>query len=284
MTSRRQQPISGIRSGRTCLRLFLALALLGALTASGQADHIAGLNITVDDIGQIRLHVGTADFTATGNQGIGKATPAGEQSGFYVKAGNLATTAAGVNEHHFNWLQIVKVQPPGHNATFGAVPHADPSDAPANPTPRDNQPWYLNESGAGGPPAPPINPPFDLPPGTDTLLPYQDFPSGFNLGDMIAFDTYLVSIVDQTAKTYSVHAGFTWKITRELDPGVNVVRNHVVELREISPVLPQAYQDIAANYQNMGWRLVPEPPTFILAGLGASGLMGWRFLRRNRAA
>jgi len=222
-------------------------------------------------IGQIRLHIGTSDFTATGGEGIGKKTPNGEQSGFYVADNmTLDQMAQMVGEHHFNWLQIVKMQPASHAATFGPVPHADPSDTPNNPQPRDNQPWYLNESATGTTPNPAINPPFDLPPGSSTMLPFQDFPSGIPEGEMIAFDTYLVSIINNTAKTYDIHAGFMWKITNEKQGTEATARNHVVMLSMIDPTLSQTYQDLAKNYKDMGWKLVPEPTAFVLFAVGVT--------------
>jgi hypothetical protein len=247
----------------------VAVVLIAASAAPAIAGHISGLNKNVmlgtKLLGQIRLHVGTHDFSATGNEGIGRATPGGEQSGFYPADNmTLAQTAQMAGEHHFNWLQIVKTQPASHEDTFGPVPHADPSDDPDNPQPRDNQPWYLNESAAGTTPNPPINPPFDLPAGTATLLPFQDFPSGIGLGEMISFNTYLVSIIDQTRKTYDIHAGFMWKITNEVIQGETNARNHVTQLMMIDPTLTAEYQNLVRDYRNMGWRLVPEPSAGLL--------------------
>lgn len=238
------------------------------------ASHIEGLtkDVKVGDkkIGEIRLHVGTDDFTATGNEGIGKATPDGERSGFYVAGGmTLAEMAQMVGEHHFNWLQIVKQQPPSHEGPFGPVPHPDPSNDPDNPQPRDNHPWYLNESATGTTPNPPINPPFDLPPGTDKFLPFEDFPSGFAEGEMIAFNTYLVSIIDPAKKTYDLHAGFMWKVTHEKVGTEATPRNHVTQLMMIDPVLSDDYKKIVKDYGNMGWTFVPEPTAMVLLILGA---------------
>jgi hypothetical protein len=282
--------ISELTSPVRVAQLVFTVAFAVAVPGAASATHIDGLTIdvTIPDgeggektLGQIRLHVGTHDFSATGNEGIGKATVAGEQSGFYTPAGmTLADMAQMAGEHHFNWLQIVKVQPPEHEDTFGAVPHADPSNDPDNPTPHDDQPWYLNESAAGGPPAPAINPPFDLPPDTASLLPYQDFPSAFELGDMIEFDTYLVSIVKQSQKQYDIHAGFTWKVTYEVIDEEEDPRAHVVNLEEIGLDLSPSYQSVVSAYADMGWTLVPEPGTGLLVGLGLLALG----LGRNRGA
>ena len=221
-------------------------------------------------IGQIRLHVGTDDFTATGEEGIGKATADGERSGFYVADDiTLDMMAQMVGEHHFNWLQIVKTQPASHEEKFGPVPHADPSDDPDNTQPRDNQPWFLNKSANGTTPNPPINPPFDLPPGSDMFLPFEDFPSGIPEGEMIAFNTYLVSIIDQAKKTYDVHAGFMWKITNEKVGTEATPRNHVTQLMMIEPTLTTEYQNLAKNYRDMGWTFVPEPTALVLLLMGA---------------
>jgi hypothetical protein len=249
-----------------------AVTIFFAGAAAGVASHIAGLtkDVKVGDktIGQIRLHVGTHNFTATGNEGIGKATADGEQSGFYVANDmTLEQMAQMVGEHHFNWLQIVKMQPASHEGPFGPVPHADPSDDPDNPTPHDNQPWYLNEGPGGVTPNPAINPPFDLPAGTAKLLEFQDFPSGLAEGEMIAFNTYLVSIIDPTEKTYDIHAGFMWKITNEIVGTEATPRNHVVQLMMIEPTLTAEYQNIARDYRNMGWRLVPEPSAAVLLAM-----------------
>jgi len=262
---------------RAAILAAATLTIIIACTQSGLASHITGLtkDVKVGDktIGQIRLHVGTDDFTATGNEGIGMASAAGEQSGFYP-AGDMTLDqmAQMVGEHHFNWLQIVKLQPASHEATFGPVPHADPSDTPNNPQPRDNQPWYLNESATGTTPNPAINPPFDLPPGTAKLLEFQDFPGGIPEGEMIAFNTYLVSIIDQAKKTYDVHAGFMWKITNEKVGTEATPRNHVTQLMMIEPTLTAEYQNIAKNYRDMGWKLVPEPSALVLLAIGASVL------------
>jgi hypothetical protein len=244
-------------------------------TSAGFASHITGLtkDVKVGDktIGQIRLHVGTHNFTATGNEGIGKATPDGEQSGFYpANDMTLDQMAQMVGEHHFNWLQIVKMQPASHEEMFGPVPHADPSDDPDNTTPHDNQPWYLNEGAGGVPPNPAINPPFDLPPGTAKVLEFQDFPSGIPEGEMIAFNTYLVSIIDPTKKTYDIHSGFMWKITNEKVGTEATPRNHVVQLMMIEPTLTAEYQNIVRDYRNMGWRLVPEPSAAVLVAIAVA--------------
>ena len=242
----------------------LAAAVALACVASGAArvlaSHITELTVPVTvgtkTLGEIRLHVGTHDFNATGNEGVGKATVAGEQSGFYPANGmTLDKMAWMAGEDHFNWLQIVTQQPPGHNATFGAVPHPDPSADPDNPISRDKLPWILNEGPNGTPPNPAVNPPFDLPAGSSTSLPYQDFPSGFSEGEMIAFDTYLVSIIDNTAKTFDVHAAFSWKITYEKIGMEATPRTHVTELDKIAnPTLSKTYKDLIKNYENPGFK------------------------------
>jgi len=248
--------------------LTVAMAFGLHALATVRAGHITGLTNAVEfrgtTLGEIRLHVGTHDFTPTGNEGIGRATPQGEQSGFYPDGPDLADAAGLADAHHFNWLQIVTDQPPGHAPTFGPVPHADPSNAPGNQTPHDLNPWYLNEGPGGTPPDPAINPPFDLPPLTASLLEFQDFPSGFNEGELISFDTYLVRIVEPDERTYTVLHGFTWQATFETPAGEQNPRLHVTELEKIDSILPQAYIDLVHDYGGMGWTLVPEPATAVM--------------------
>jgi hypothetical protein len=264
--------------------VFFAALFVSASASRGDLT----INVTqgANNLGQIRLHVGTSDFTATGNEGLGKATAAGEQSGYYTPDGKtLADMAKLSGEDHFNWLQIVKVQPAGQNDTFGAVPHADPSDTPKNPQKRDNQPWYLNEGATGRTPNPPINPPFDLPALTANLLPFQDFPSGgFKLNESIQFDTYLVSIVSQAKKTYDVLAGFTWTDTFEKVGDDDAARMHVTNLKAITAILPKDYEKVVTAYGGMGWRLVPEPSSLSLLGGGLVMGLGYSWSRRRRAA
>lgn len=245
---------------RTAIRLLLGLVALFAYAPASFASHIDGLTIDVEAlgkrIGQIRLHVGNFDFDPAKNEGIGKATSTSEQSGFYVADGmSLADMGAMVCCEHFNWLQIVKLQPPAHEPTFGAVPHADPSNDPDNPFAHDDEPWYLNEDGDGNPPNAPIG--LDLPPDTDGFLQFVDFPAGYEPGDMIEFDTYLICVVDQEKKLYAVLAGFTWKVTGVGDPAVG----HIVNLAKIdlgNGSLPQSYKDIAHDYEGRGWTQVKK--------------------------
>lgn len=249
----------------TRMLFWMLLASLLSLSWAVAADPPNELKIPVKfgdkTLGEIRLHVGTTDFTNAGNTGIGRTTADGEKSGFYPAGGmTLDQMAMMAGEHHFNWLQIVTMQPAAHNI-FGAVPHADPSNSVNNPQPRDMHPWYMNESDAGTRPNPAINAPFDLPAGTAKLLEFQDFPGGdFLEGEMIAFCTYLVSIIDPVKKTYDIHAGFDWKLTWTKKGGEANARLHLAQLEQKSTLLlPKAYQDLVKDYKNKGWTLTYLP-------------------------
>jgi len=247
------------------LRFVTSFTLLTAATLVGlphqsRADPIMpDLSIKVGSIGTINLYIGTNDFTATGNQGIGMPSATGPQSGFTPAGGKtLGQAAKAAGEVAFNWLQIVIAQPKTQDPTFGKVPHADPSNDKNNKTPHDNQPWYLNTGAKGGPPAKPVNPPFDAPALTAKLLEYQDFPTGLGgVGEKIAFDTYLVSL--NANDTYDVLAGFTWTLTES-----KTMQYLVSGLKEISAELPKQFQAIATNYGPTKWTLVPEPPAIML--------------------
>ena len=234
-----------------------SIALLISLTPPVFADPITGLNFNVEyqgtALGEIRLHVGTHNFTPTGRDGIGRATPGGEASGFYTSTGfDLDGTSGLAGFDHFNWLQIVTSQPAAHDDPFGLPPHADPSDDPDNQTARDLDPWYLNE-------VIPTNPPFDLPPGTDTLLPFQDFPyaSPWLVDETFGADVFLVGIVDAVERTYTTVASFSWMLTRNVVEGVTRVR--MTDLYENPAALSAEYQGVVAAYEQLGWTYVPEP-------------------------
>jgi hypothetical protein len=104
------------------------------------------------------------------------------------------------------------------------------------------------------------------------------------LNESIQFDTYLVSIVSQANKTYDILAGFTWTDTFEMIGADTAPRMHVTNLAAISTTLPQAYQDIAFNYANMGWTLVPEPSSLSILGCAAVLGLGFWLTRRRRIA
>ena len=252
----------GWERGAGLLMSWVVLCAVFAFVPATFADPITGLNFNVEyggfSLGEVRLHVGTHDFSTTGRDGIGKATPGGEKSGYYTGTGlNLAAAAGLAGFDHINWLQIVTSQPAAHNDPFGLPPHADPSDDPDNMTPRDLEPWYLNETI-------PTNPPFDLPPGTATLLEFQDFPtaSPWNLGETFSADAYLVGILDVFERTYTTMASFSWTLTQNLVD--NVTRVRMTELRVNDTALPAAFQDVVAAYAQRGWTYVPEPTGAVL--------------------
>jgi hypothetical protein len=236
----------------------LVVAAVVTLTAGPAAmgGTITGLNLDVSYDGQvlgdIRLHVGTHNFQADGRDGIGRATPSGEQSGFRPVSGQVLNDVFATGGFdHLNWLQVVTAQPAAHNGPFGPAPHCDPSSAPGNTTPHDLDPWYLNEV--------PTNPPFDLPAGTASLLEFQDFPNAlpWNRNESFSADVYLVGVLDAVARTYTTLASFTWTLTRSTVAGEMRVR--MTDLAEIDPGLPQGYQDLAFGYEGRGWTYVPEP-------------------------
>lgn len=238
-------------------RALVVVAVVGWACAGAPGGSITGLNFDVAyngvALGDVRLHVGTHDFTAAGRDGIGRATAGGEQSGFRPLPGaTLGDAYALAGFDHLNWLQLVTAQPAAHNAPFGPPPHCDPSDAPGNPTPRDNDPWYLNE-------IVPLNPPFDMPPATAGLLEFQDFPNAvpWNLNEAFSADVYLVGVLDVAARTYTSVAAFTWTIVKNRVGGE--VRVRMTELAEIEPVPSAAYRDLVSAYAGQGWTYVPEP-------------------------
>ena len=242
--------------------LVAVLCLAPAGTSRALADSVTGLNIDVEyngvALGDIRLHVGTHNFQSTGRDGLGRAAPGTEKSGFRPPSGSVLNDAfdlAGVD--HFNWLQVITEQPAAHEGPFGPTPHADPSSDPDNQTPRDLDPWYLNEVA-------PTNPPFDLPPGTASLLEFQDFPNAvpWNLHETFSADVYLVGILDDVARTYTTFASFSWTLERNTIEGVTRVR--MVELEEIDLVPPTEFQDVVFNYEGRGWTYVPEPSSAVL--------------------
>jgi len=265
--------VSQVRLRPLGLAFALTLLLAQPAFAAVTPDLTIPVNVYGGNLGQINLYIGTSNFAADGDQGIGKPSATGPQSGFTPAGGlQLNSAAEATGETGFNWLQIVIAQPAGQNGQFGAVPHADPSSDPNNATPHDNQPWYLNVGAAGGPPANPVNPPFDAPPGTSQFLPFQDFPSGLG-GGAISFDTYLISTFANN--TYDVLAGFTWTVT---DPGNNDPYK-VSGLQTISTALPANFQTIVKNYGPTPWTLaaVPAPPAAILFLLGGFSLLAMRF-------
>ena len=237
--------------------LVAVLCLAPAAAPPALADSITGLNIDVAyngvALGDIRLHVGTHNFQSTGRDGLGRAAPGTEKSGFRPPSGlvlNDVFDLAGVD--HLNWLQVITEQPAAHEGPFGATPHADPSADPDNQTPRDLEPWYLNE-------VTPTNPPFDLPAGTASLLEFQDFPNAvpWNLYETFSADVYLVGILDEVERTYTTLASFSWTLEMNTIEGLTRVR--MIELEEIDLVPPAAFQDVVSSYEGRGWTYVPEP-------------------------
>lgn len=221
-------------------------------------------------IGEIRLHAGTHDFTITGNEGIGRVSAKAEKSGFYVHSGDLGRTAVALAAEHLNWLQIVRVQPSDHTPVYGPVPHVDPSDLVANPKPRDGNPFYLNIIPQ------PENPDFDVPVPSETILPFQDFPSGYSkVGDTFTFDTFLAAVVDRESRTYRVLAGFTWTVRSDYDPRTDSQRAQLRELAPLPPQLPDVYVKLVRAYGGLGWRPDGDPerePTGVIGRLvGAAG-------------
>jgi len=242
------------------------LVVIATATAPSHAGSITGLNLDVDylgtPLGDIRLHVGTHDFSATGRDGIGRASPTGEQSGFRPLTGQtLGDAYASAGFDHLNWLQIVTDQPAAHNGPFGPAPHADPSSDPNNTFPHDLDPWYLNEV--------PTNPPFDVPPPTAGLLEFQDFPNAnpWNLNEAFSADVYLVGILDEAARTYTTVAAFSWTIIKNRVAGETRVR--MTELEEIDPVPPRAWRELAFAYEGRGWTYVPEPASLTILAIAA---------------
>jgi hypothetical protein len=267
---------------RELLTRSLSFALINLLIL-GPANRVFSQPITIPVVvgGKVIGNIEVFDAVTGGRTGI--------RGGFYSSTGDpptLEAAYAAAGEDHFNWYQIVvvdpfpPVDPSGHRLSppYVDVPPGgygdDPSTLGDDKVWGDQIPWYWDEG--DDPPAGTagfqdgynVDDQYDDTIGNDGFVDtfiFEDVP--FSTGNL-RFKTWLVSL-NEDGSFDSWHEGFSW----DWSPGDVGVTN-ITSLS--SPPSDAEYKDIIGGFQES----VPEPSTFVLLAIG---LGSFAVIRRRNA-
>jgi hypothetical protein len=196
------------------------------------------------------INVTTGVGPESGNPGV---------TGEFRTFGFLKDAAALCGEDHFNWLNLVDVDP---NPPGGLpLPYADP---PAGGSPdqwADGLPWYFNEV-----PPPPGIPPEVVEPDlflsantSSFALSFKDFP--FNEApSIVSFRTFLVSL-NADSSFHAMSTGFSWSFVN-----MGPLPPFSTEPIFLGGGLTPTERDVL--FAGFDTRVVPEPGTITLFTVG----------------
>jgi len=272
-------------------RIAVAIGAVVLLWAVGP-DVAAALVIDVKAPDGTKVGSITVNVSADGKGIVGGFTSTYPQPPPPGTEPSLGGAAAKCGEDHFNWFQVVTADNKPPNGADGkplTPPYLDPPLGGYGGDDvqwADNRFWYWDETApAAGTPGYDARYQLSNQTTNDTLH-YEDFPGGAP-GTQLGFSTWLAS-VNADGSLHSFHGGFSWTWQKPAGGGSEGSGRRDLEIPGVWPpdhlagtvvLLPTPLTP------QQGWQayqtFVPEPSSFLLAGLGLLGLVVV-VLRRRR--